>query len=159
MMNQVGFAPAQSQNVIRLTITALIAAGAIAVGLLAGPATANADSSVGNCTALVNVACVGQINGNPVIVNVGNIGSIAPISGNNLNILTNNLNNVFVNFINVQDINILAVDLTTAIQTAVNTWVNTITNVTTNTITKTCTALVTPAPVPTGTSVVTIACA
>jgi len=158
-MNHVGFAPAQSHNVIRLTITALIAAGAIAVGLLAGPATASADSSVGNCNAVVNVVCVGQINGNPVIVNVGNIGNILPISGNNLNTLTNNLNNVFVNFINVQDINILAIDLTTAIQTAVNTWVNTITNVTTNTITKTCTALVTPAPVPTGTSAVTIACA
>jgi hypothetical protein len=45
------------------------------------------------------VVCIGQINDAPV--NVGGVGN-----GNGLNVLTNNLNDAFVNAANITDINI-----------------------------------------------------
>lgn len=151
-MNHVGFAPAGANNVVRLSITALIAAAVLAVALLSGPATASADSNVNNCTSgLVNVVCIGQINTTPVTVNIGDVNAF---SGNDLNTLTNNLNEAFLSVVNVSDINILSADLTAIVQTTVNTVV---TN-TVNTTTKACTALVTPPAVSTQTSAITITC-
>jgi hypothetical protein len=150
MMSHIGFARPGSLNSVRLMVTALMAVGAMAVGLL-GPAIASADGNVNNCSAVaVNIVCVGQINGAPVTVNIGDVGS-----GNDLNALTNGLNNAFVSVAHIEDINILSADLTTAVQTVVNSVVTT----TTTTTTKTCTAVVTPPATATQTSTITISCA
>jgi hypothetical protein len=155
MMHQAGFAPAVSTKAVRLTIAGLMAVGAFVIGFLGGPAIASAATSVDNCNAVVNVVCAGQINGNPVTVTVGNVN---PVSNNELNTLTVQLNNVFSNFANVSDINAFAADLNTAVQTAVNTWVvNTVTN-TVNTVTKACTVTVLPTNPIGGTTPVAIAC-
>jgi hypothetical protein len=152
-MNQVGFAPAASINLVRMTIAALIAVGVFAVAMLSGPATASADTN--NCSGSISVACVGQVNGNLVNVNVGDVNAV---SGNELNTLSNNLNQAYVAVANIGNVNILAVQLTTLVQTAVNNWIPTTVNNTVNTITKTCAPFVVPAPVPTGTSTITITC-
>jgi hypothetical protein len=134
---------------IRLMVAALLSMGVIAVGLL-GPALAHADGDVNNCSqTTVNVVCVGQINGAPVTVNIGGVGV-----GNDLNALTNNLNDAFVSVANIQDINVLSADLNTAVQTVVNTVITT----TTTTTTKTCTVVVTPPATTTQTSTITIGC-
>jgi hypothetical protein len=147
MMSQTGSVPAGSINRVRLVVGALMAIGVFAAGLL-GPATASADAGDNNCTLVATtIGCVGQINGGLVNVNVGDVSS-----NNDLDALENNLNNAFVAVANIQNINILSAQLNTAVQTIVNTLVSTTTTV------KNCTALVTPAPVPTGTSVVTITC-
>jgi hypothetical protein len=148
-MNQVGCAPAVSTNFVRLTIASLIAVGVFAVGLLVGPATASADgTSVNNCSNVaVNVACFGQINGNPVTINIGDVAS-----NNQLNVLTSNLQNVFLSVVNIQDINILSADLNTAVQTVVNTVFNTTTTA------KACTVFVTPPTTITQTSAIAISC-
>jgi hypothetical protein len=150
MIRHVGFARARSIEGVRRTVTALIAAGLCAVGLLVAPAVASADPVVNNCSQmLVNIVCVGQINGDLVTVNVGDVDS-----GNDLAALTNNLNDVFVEVAHIEDINILSVDLNTLVQTAVNTFVTTTTTVTT----KTCTAVVTPPVTATQSSAITISC-
>jgi hypothetical protein len=136
-------------NRVRLMVAALVAVGVSAVGLY-GPAAARADAGVNNCSAVVNIVCVGQVNGNPVTVNIGNVGS-----GNDLNVLTNNLNDVFVSVVNIQDVNILSFDLNTAVQTVVNSVVTTATTTTT----RTCTAVVTPPATATQSSTITISCA
>ncbi len=131
-------------------VTALIAAGVCTVGLLGAPAVANADPVVNNCSqVLVNIVCIGQINGDLVTVNIGDVGV-----GNDLAVLTNNLNDAFVEVAHIEDINILSVDLNTLVQTAVNTFVTTTTTVTT----KTCTAVVTPPVTATQSSAITISC-
>jgi hypothetical protein len=131
-------------------VTALIAAGVCTVGLLGAPAVASADPVVTNCSqVLVNIVCCGQINGDLVTVNIGDVGS-----GNDLAALTNNLNDAFVEVAHIEDINILSVDLNTLVQTAVNTFVTTTTTVTT----KTCTAVVTPPVTATQSSAITISC-
>jgi hypothetical protein len=154
-MSRVGFAPANPINVVRLSITALVAAAVLTVALLTGPTAARADGTT-TCSAVVNVACFGQVNGIPVTVNVGDV---SVLSGNALNTLTNNLNQNFLSVVNVSDINILSADLTTLVTTTVNTWLNTVVNNTVNTITKTCTPIVTPPAATTGMSVITITCA
>lgn len=147
MMSQIGFAPAGSLNRVRLMVGAVVAVGVLAAGLL-GPANASADAGDNNCTLMATtVGCVGQINGGLVNVNIGDVAS-----NNDLGVLEDNLNDAFVSVANISDINILSADLAVAVQTIVNTLVSTTTTV------KNCTALVTPAPVPTGTSVVTITC-
>ncbi|MDX6683256.1 MAG: hypothetical protein QOG94_3295 [Solirubrobacteraceae bacterium] len=160
-MNPVGLAPDVSQRRLPLTIAALMAAAALALALLSSPATASADSTVNNCSyAGTNVACIGQINGAPVIVNIGNVAS-----GNNLGVLTAALGGVFANVANISDVNAFAVDLTTQVQTVVNSWVTTTSTVistvtnTVTTVTKACTVTVAPpAGVPQN-SVTTIGCA
>jgi hypothetical protein len=150
MMSQVGFAPAGSIKGVRLMVTAIIAVGVFAVGLLSVPGIASADTGVNNCSnTTVNVACVGQINGDVATVNIGDVGS-----NNNLTALTNNLNDAFVEVAHIQDINILSVDLTTLVQTAVNTFVTTTTTATT----KACTVLVTPPVTTPGSSTIAVSC-
>jgi hypothetical protein len=151
MMSQVGFAPAGSMKSVRLIVIAIMAMGVFAVGLLSVPGIASAaDPGVNNCSnTTVNVVCLGQINGNLVTVNIGDVGI-----GNNLTVLTNNLNNAAVEVAHIQDINILSVDLTTLVQTAVNTFVTTETTATT----KVCSVLVTPPVTPTGSSTIAIVC-
>lgn len=150
MMSQVGFAPAGSMKGVRLIVIAIMAVGAFAVGLLSVPGIASAaDPGVNNCSnTTVNVVCLGQINGNLVTLNSGDVGI-----GNDLTVLTNNLNDAFVEVAHIQDINILSVDLNALVQTAVNTFVTTETTATT----KVCSVLVTP-PVTTGSSTIAIAC-
>jgi hypothetical protein len=154
-MNRVGFAPAGQINVVRLSLAGLIAAAALAVGLLSSPAAALADGTTNSCNAVVNVVCVGQINGTPVTVNVGNV---SVLSGNALSILTQNLNQNYLSLVNVHDINILSADLTTLVTTTVNSWVNTVVNNTVNTITTTCSTVVAPPAATTGMSAITIGC-
>jgi hypothetical protein len=151
MMSQVGFAPAGSMKDVRLIVIAIMAVGVFAVGLLSVPGIASAaDPGVNNCSnTTVNVVCLGQINGNLATVNIGDVGI-----GNNLTVLTNNLNNAFVEVAHIQDINILSVDLNTLVQTAVNTFVTTETTA----ITKVCSVLVTPPVTGTGSSTIAIAC-
>lgn len=148
MMSQMRFAPVGSINGVRQIVTALAAATVLAVGLL-GPATASADGDVNYCSGTVNVVCVGQINGAPVNVTIGDVGS-----GIDLNLLRDNLNNAFVSVAHIEDINILSADLNAAVQTVVNSAVTT----TTNTTTKTCTAVVTPPATATQSSTITIGC-
>jgi hypothetical protein len=147
MMSQVGFAPAVSIRAVRLMLTAIVAVGIFAVGLLSVPEIASADTNCSNTT--VNVVCMGDINGGLVTVNIGDVGV-----GNNLTALTNNLNDAFVEVAHIEDINILSVDLNTLVQTAVNTFVSTTSNVTT----KACTVAVAPPVTPTGSSAITITC-
>ncbi len=146
-MSQVGFAPARSIKGFRLMVTAIMAVGVFAVGLLSVPAIASADTNCSNAT--INVVCLGDINNDLVTITIGDVGI-----GNNLTALTNNLNNAFVEVAHIQDINILSVDLNTLVQTAVNTFVTTTTNVTT----KTCTVAVAPPVTPSGSNTITIAC-
>jgi hypothetical protein len=146
-MSQVGFAPERSIKGFRLMVTAVMAVGVFAVGLLSLPAIASADTNCSNAT--VNVVCLGDINGNLVSVTIGDVGV-----GNNLTALTNNVNDAFVEVAHIQDINILSVDLNTLVQTAVNTFVSTTTTVTT----KTCTVAVAPPVTPTGSNTITIGC-
>lgn len=141
-MSKAGFAPAGSINGVRLIVAALMAVGVLAVGLL-GPALARADGSVTNCSAAV--VCVGQVNGIPVTVNIGDVGNA------NLNVLTNSLNDAFVSVANISDVNILSVDLNTAVQTVVNSVVTT--------TTKTCSAVVAPPATATTPGSITITCA
>ena len=146
-MSQIGIARVGSTNRARLMAATFMAIGVSAVGLL-GPASASADPGDNNCTQVVaTVGCVGQINGGLVNITVGDVAS-----GNDLHALENNLNNAFVAVANISDINILSADLNVAVQTIVNTLVSTTTTV------KNCTVLVTPPPVPTGTSTITINC-
>lgn len=146
-MSQVGFGSAASMKVVRLTIAALMAVCAIAVAMLSGPATASADGGVSNCSNIsVNVVCVGQVNANPVTVNIGDVNVL---SGNALSALTHNLNDVFVSVVNIQDVNILSADLTTLVQSTVNSVITT---------TKTCTAVVSPPAATTQSSTITISC-
>lgn len=156
-MSQVRLAPVASIRFVRLTIAVVVATGLLAVGFAA---TAAADpTQVNNCSAVVtNVACVGQINNNPTIVNVGNVNLL---SGNQLTVLSNQLNNVFVNVANISDINILSADLLASVQTTVNSWVTTTLNTvnTVQTSTKTCTVFVTPPAATTGMSAITVGCA
>ena len=144
---------AGSINRVRLMAAALVAASIVAVGLL-GAANASADGNVNNCSSVtvgvVNIVCVGQVNGIPVTVNIGDVAS-----NNDLNVLTNNLNDAFLSVVTIEDINILSADLTTAVQTVVNSVVTT----TTTTTTKTCTAVVTPPATATQSSTITISCA
>jgi hypothetical protein len=147
MTSQNGFAPAGSINRARVMVAALMAIGVLAVGLL-GPASAGADPGDNNCSlGGTTIACVGQINGGLVNVNVGDVAS-----NNDLDALENNLNNAFVAVANIENINILSAQLNTAVQTIVTTLVSTTSTV------KTCTPLVAPPPVPTGTSTITITC-
>jgi len=136
MMSQVGFGPAGSIKGVRLMVTAIVAMGVFVVGLLSVPGIASAaDPGVNNCSnTTVNVVCLGQINGDLVTVNIGDVGI-----GNNLTALTNNLNDAFVEVAHIEDINILSADLNALVQTAVDTFVATTTTVTT----KTCTVAVT----------------
>ena len=156
-MSQVRLAAISSAALLRMTIAAVLASGLVAFGFTA---TAAADE-VNSCSKMsVSVVCVGEINDNPVTVNVGDIYTA---SNNSLSALNTQLDSVFVAVGNISDINALAADLTTTVQTAVNTWlatavntfttvintvtntVTTVSNVTTNTITKTCSVLVPPA--------------
>lgn len=149
MMSRAGFAPAGSKGV-RVMVTAMMAVGVFAVGLLSVPGIANADPGVNYCSnTTVNAVCVGQINGSLVTVNVGDVGS-----NNNVAPLTNNLNDAFVEVAHIEDINILSVDLNTLVQTVVNTWITTMTTATT----KTCTVVVTPPATATQASAITISC-
>lgn len=148
MMSQIGFAPARSIKGLRLIVTAVMAVGVFAVGLLSVPEIASADTNCSNVT--VNVVCMGDVNPNNIAtVTIGDVGS-----GNDLSALTNNLNDAMVAVANIQDVNILSVDLNTLVQTAVNTFVTTTTNVTT----KTCTVAVAPPVTPTGSNTITITC-
>jgi hypothetical protein len=150
MMSRAGFGPAGSIKGVRSMATAIMAMGIFAVGLLSVPGIASADPGVNNCSnTTVNVVCIGQINGDIVTVNIGDVGI-----GNNLTALTNNLNNAFVEVAHIQDINILSVDLNALVQTAADTFVTTITTVTT----KTCTVAVAPPVTPTGSNAITISC-
>jgi hypothetical protein len=147
MMSQTGIARAGSAKRARLTVATFMAIGVSAVGLL-GPASASADPGDNNCSfGGTTIACVGQINGGLVNVNVGDVAS-----NNDLDALENNLNNAFVAVANIGNINILSAQLNTAVQTIVTTLVSTTSTV------KTCTPLVVPPPVPTGTSTITITC-
>jgi hypothetical protein len=147
MMSHTGIARAGSTKRARLTVATFMAIGASAVGLL-GPANASADPGDNNCSfGGTTIACVGQINGGLVNVNVGDVAS-----NNDLDALENNLNDAFVAVANIGNINILSAQLNTAVQTIVTTLVSTTTTV------KTCTPLVVPPPVPTGTSTITITC-
>jgi hypothetical protein len=148
MMSQVNVAPAGPIHRVRLMVTGLIAIGVVAVGLL-GPASAGAD--VNNCSMVTtNIVCVGQVNGMPVSVTVGDVGS-----NNDLSALTNGLNDAFVSVANIADVNILSADLNAAVQTVVNSVVAT----TTTTTTRTCTVVVTPPATATQTSTISIGCA
>jgi hypothetical protein len=138
----------------------MIATG-LAAGLLAVcfASTAAAEpTQVNNCTAVTNVVCVGQINNNPTVVNIGDV---TVLSGNQLSVLSNLLNNAFVSVANISDINILSADLLASVQTAVNSWVTTTLNTvnTVQTSTKTCTVFVTPPAATTGMSAITVGCA
>jgi hypothetical protein len=145
-MHQVGFAPAASVKVVRLTLAVLVAVGVFTIGLLSGPATASADSDVDNCSnGVVNVVCIGQINGNPVTVNVSDV-----LSADNLTVMTTGLQNVFLSVVNIEDINIRSADLTAQVQTLVRTVFQA--------TTKTYAAFVTPPAAVTDTSVITITC-
>lgn len=146
-MHQVGFAPAASINVVRLTLAVLVAVAVFAVGLLSGPATASADSDVNNCSNnTTSLVCVGQINGGLVNVTVNEV-----FSANELTAMTTGLQNVFLSVVNIQDLNILSADLTAQVQTLVQTVLNT--------ITKFCSVVVTPpTPITGSTSVITIGC-
>jgi hypothetical protein len=149
MMSQARLAPVVSITRVRLMAAALVAVSALAVGLL-GPARASADGSVNNCSYVaVNIACVGQVNGALLSVTFGDVAS-----NNDLNVLTNSLNDAILSVANISDINILSVDLNTAVQTIANTVVTT----TTTTTTKTCTAVVTPPATATSSSAITISC-
>jgi hypothetical protein len=118
------------------------------------PPATDDNTDVNNCSAvLVNVVCVGQINGNDVTVNIGDVGS-----DNDLNALTTKLENVFVRVANISDINILAADLAAAVQTIVNTTLTNTVNNTVTTITRNCSVLVTPPPATTQTNTVTVTC-
>ena len=142
-----------SIGLLRLTLVAGLAAGLIAVGLLVGPATASADgpTEVDNCSnVVVNLVCVGQYDGHLVTVNVGDVNVL---TNPQLEAATATLGDVLVSVVNVEDINILAVEIRTAVQTWVNTTLNTITTITT----KTCAPVVTP-PVGTAGPTVTINC-
>ena len=150
-MMQVGFAPAVSVNAVRLTIAGLVAVGVFAVGLLSGPSTAMGDGTTNCSRSVVNVACVGQINGNLVNVNVSDIGVL---TDNQLNAFTAEIDRVFVSVASIRDINILSAVLNSNVQTVVN---NTVTTVT-NTTTKVCTPTVIPAPAPTGSTTIIIGC-
>ena len=155
-MRQVRRASVVSISFVRLVTAAALAAGLLALGFTA---TASASTQVNNCSAVVvNVACVGQINNNPTTVNVGNVNLL---SGNQLNVLTTQLNNVFLNVANISDINILSADLLASVQTTVNSWVTTTLNTvnTVQTSTKTCTVFVTPPAATTGMSAITVGCA
>jgi len=146
MMSHIGIARAGSTNRARLTVATFMAIGASAVGLL-GPASASAAGD-NNCSfGGTTIACVGQINGGLVNVNVGDVAS-----NNDLDALENNLNNAFVAVANIENINILSAQLNTAVQTIVTTLVSTTSTV------KTCAPVVVPPPVPTGTSTITITC-
>jgi len=147
-MRQIGFAPASSIKGFRLMVTAVMAVGAFAVGLLTLPEIASADTNCSNAT--VNVVCLGDVNNeNIATVTIGDVGS-----GNDLSALTDNLNDAMLAVANIQDVNILSVDLTTLVQTAVNTFVSTTTTATT----KACTVAVAPPVTPTGSNTIIISC-
>ena len=142
-----------SIGLVRLTIATGLAAGLIAVGLFVVPATASADgpTEVNNCSnVVVNLVCVGQYDGDLVTVNVGDVNVL---NGTQLDAATATLGDVLVSVVNVEDINILAFEINTAVQTWVNTTLNTITTITT----KTCAPVVVP-PVGTAGPAVTINC-
>jgi hypothetical protein len=152
-MSRTSFAPAGPIKGVRSIAVALMAAGALAVGLL-GPAVSSADTGGNSCSyvtvgSILNITCNGQVNDVPVTVNIGNVAS-----DNNLNVLSNNLNDAYAAVANISDINILSADLNAAVQTIANTVVTT----TTTTTTKTCTVAVTPPATATQTSTITIAC-
>jgi hypothetical protein len=142
-----------SIGLVRLTIATGLAAGLIAVGLFVVPATASADgpTEVNNCSnVVVNLVCVGQYDGDLVTVNVGDVNVL---NGTQLDAATATLGDVLVSVVNVEDINILAFEINTAVQTWVNTTLNTITTITT----KGCAPVVVP-PVGTTGPAITINC-
>ena len=142
-----------SIGLVRLSVAAGVAAGVIAIGLFGVAATASADgpTEVDNCSnVVINLVCVGQYDGDLVTVNVGDVNVL---NGAQLEAATATLGDVLVSVVNVEDINILAAEINTAVQTWVNTTLNTITTITT----KTCAPVVTP-PVGTAGPTVTINC-
>jgi hypothetical protein len=148
-MSHTGFALAGPIKGVRLLAAALMAVGVFAVGLL-GPAVSSADTGGNNCSyatvgSILNITCNGQVNDVPVTVNIDNVAS-----GNDLSVLENSLNNAFVSVAHISDINILSVDLNTAVQTIANTVVTT--------TTKTCTVIVTPPATPTSSATMTVGC-
>src|ERR671916_2187825 len=133
-----------SIDLVRLTIATGLAAGLIAVGLFVVPATASADgpTEVNNCSnVVVNLVCVGQYDGDLVTVNVGDVNIL---NGTQLDAATATLGDVLVSVVNVEDINILAFEINTAVQTWVNTTLNTITTITTKTCAPVVSTVVTP---------------
>jgi hypothetical protein len=129
---------------LRLTIAAGVATGLIAVGLfvVAAPASADGPTQVNNCSnTLVNLVCVGQYDGDLVTVNVGDI-NVLNVS--QVQAATATLGDVLLSVINVQDINVLAFEINTAVQTWVNTTLNTITTITTKTCAPVVSSVVTP---------------
>jgi hypothetical protein len=148
-MSHTGFALAGPIKGVRLLAAALMAVGVFAVGLL-GPEVSSADTGGNNCSyatvgSILNITCNGQVNDIPVTVNIDNVAS-----GNDLSVLENSLNNAFVSVAHISDINILSVDLNTAVQTIANTVVTT--------TTKTCTVIVTPPATPTSSATMTVGC-
>ena len=142
-----------SIGLVRLTVAAGLTAGLIAVGLLVVSPAASADgpTEVDNCSnVVVNLVCVGQYDGDLVTVNVGDVNVL---TNPQLEAATATLGDVLVSVVNVEDINILAFEINTAVQTWVNTTLNTITTITT----KTCAPVGTP-PVGTAGPTVTINC-
>ena len=88
--------------------------GALAIMMLgasAVPASANGGTGGFTCNALVGAVCIGQINGNTVEVDLGNVSILSP---HDITVLQDFLNNDAVNVANLDvqtQINKLAVDV------------------------------------------------
>jgi hypothetical protein len=103
-----------------------IAAAVVALSLftvvsLNGPATAAASGNTGGSTCsqvVVQVVCIGEINGNTVTVNTGAI-----LSGTDISVLENNLNNVLNNSVNPDtqiEVNNVAVGVVAILKNVLN---------------------------------------
>jgi hypothetical protein len=93
---------AASLNVVRLSIAAVLTAGALMVGLLSGPATATANppgTGVNSCSNGIAIACWGQDSGNPITVEIGNV---SVLSGNAVKVELEKVLNDNVHIGNVQ---------------------------------------------------------
>jgi hypothetical protein len=93
------FAPTSAITAVRMAIAAaLVAVSLFMVLSLNGPATAAASGNTGGSTCskvVVQIVCIGEINGNTVTVSTGAI-----LSSNDISVLENNLNNVLNNSVN-----------------------------------------------------------
>jgi len=75
-MSNVRLMSAASLNVVRLSIAAILTAGALMVGLLSGPATATANppgTGADSCSNGILITCLGHDNFNLVNVSIGNV--------------------------------------------------------------------------------------
>jgi hypothetical protein len=116
------FAPTSAITAVRMAIAAgLVAISLFMVLSLNGPATAAASGNTGGSTCsqvLVQIVCIGEINGNTVTVNTGAI-----LSGNDISVLENNLNNVLNNSVNPDtqvEVNNVAVGVAAILKNVLN---------------------------------------